>query len=219
MIERLGTVDSTQRVARERACAGVPGGYAVVADAQTAGRGRLGREWVSPPGEDLYLSIVLRPPLPARSSPLLTLHAAARLAERLDLQVKWPNDLVHEGRKVGGLLAEMEADGERVRWVVLGLGVNVNRREFPPSLPAATSLALARGRVLHREEVLETVLDALRPLGDLSALPTLDAWRARSATLGSSVRVGQVEGIATAVRDEDGALCVGGTWVVAGEIG
>jgi BirA family biotin operon repressor/biotin-[acetyl-CoA-carboxylase] ligase len=217
--ERLQAVDSTQRVARERAAAGVPSGYAVVAESQSAGRGRLDRTWVSPPGGDLYLSMVLRPPLPARSAPLLALHAAAALAEALGVQVKWPNDLVAGSRKLGGILAEMEAEGDRVRWIVLGLGLNVNRRDFPPSLPGATSLALVGDTEQDREAVLARVLSALRPLGTLATFPSLDAWRARSATLGTRVRVGEVEGVATAVRDEDGALCVGGCWVVAGEIG
>jgi BirA family biotin operon repressor/biotin-[acetyl-CoA-carboxylase] ligase len=235
---RFGEVDSTQRVAREQAEAGAPHGTVVVAEAQTAGRGRLGRTWVAAPGESLLLTVVLRPPGPARDAPLLTLGAAAGIARALRVWVKWPNDLVDgEGRKLGGLLAEMEVaergpgGGEPtgIRYVLLGLGLNVEQRAFGPELPNATSLALVRGeagtlgdpaapgagRGVDRDALLESVVDAI--LGWSGHPGRLDLWRERSGTLGRRVRVGGVEGVATALRD-DGALVVGGVAVTAGEV-
>lgn len=215
MLLRLAEVDSTMRVARELAEAGAEHGAAVLAEVQTAGRGRRGRVWASEPGQNLLLSVVLRPRGPLLDAPLLTLGAAAALAEALGLRVKWPNDLVAEdGRKVGGLLAEMDTDGVRVRWVVLGLGLNVNQTDFGPNLPTATSLAALRGPQ-DREAVLRAVLQAIAE--GVEAPDRLDRWRRYAHTLGRQVRIGDVEGIAEALRD-DGALIVGGVAVTTGEV-
>lgn len=215
IVERHGEVDSTQRLARERAFAGAPHGTVVVAEAQTAGRGRRGRVWQAAPGENLLFSIVLRPAVPAREAPLLTLGAAAGIAEALDVRVKWPNDLVDpEGRKLGGLLGELELDGDRVRHVVLGVGLNVNQRTFPPELPLATSLARRDGPQ-DREEVLDRVVRAILAW---SAHPDrLDLWRRRAHTLGRVVTVGEVTGTASGLRD-DGALIVDGVAITTGEV-
>lgn len=215
IVHRHAVVDSTQRVAKELAAAGAPHGTVVVAEAQTAGRGRLGRTWRSPPGRNLLFSMVLRPDVPAREVPLLTLGAAAGLAVAFDVRVKWPNDLVdRDGRKLAGLLGEVELEGDRVRFVVLGVGLNVNQVDFPPELPNATSLARLGGP-RDREEVLET---AVRAILAWSTHPgRLDLWRRRAHTLGRRVRVGEVEGIATHLRD-DGALVVDGQPVTVGEL-
>lgn len=224
MIRRVGVVDSTQRLARELAEGRAPHGTAVLADAQTAGRGRLGRTWESPPGDNLLLSVVLRPTGPVHDAPLLSLGAAAGLAVAFGLRVKWPNDLVTaDGRKVGGLLAELEADAGRVRFVVLGLGLNVNAA--PPGLPAASLAALgAEGldvddwRAGDRLDVAAVADTALRAILAWSSHPArLDTWRARSHTLGRRVRVAGREGVATALRD-DGALLIDGEPVLAGDV-
>lgn len=188
----------------------------MLAESQTAGRGRLDRRWRSAKGENLLFTVVLRPPVAPRDAPLLTLGAAAGLAEAFELRVKWPNDLVTPGgRKVAGLLAEMETRGEHVRYVLLGVGLNVNQVEFPPDLPNAASLATLRGPQ-DREAVLETAVAAILAW---SAHPgRLDLWRRRAHTLGRRVSVGGVEGLATHLRD-DGALIVDGVAVTTGEIG
>ena len=208
------STDSTNDDAARLAGAGAPHGALVLAEAQRAGRGRLGRSWCGAPGLDLLFSLVLRPDLPPERCPLLTLAAGAAVAETLDLQLKWPNDVV--GRlgtagvwhKVAGLLCELEVAEGRVRHVVLGIGINVNQERFPADLPEAASLLQIAGRRFDRIELLERLLPALdrrlRQVRDEPAL-VLAAWAAHSAMEGRRVRVGGIEGIAAGLR-ADGAL-------------
>jgi BirA family biotin operon repressor/biotin-[acetyl-CoA-carboxylase] ligase len=209
---------------RGRATAGAAEGLLVVADSQTAGRGRLGRSWHSPPGQNLYLSLLLRPALPARHATPLTLLAGAALAHALAQagatpRLRWPNDLLipaAEGlRKVAGILTEMASDGKRVRHIVLGVGLNVNGLEFPSDLSErATSLRLALGHTCDRARLLADFLAAFELLYDdlLARGPAsgLQEWR-RHADLGRVCRIdcdgAKVEGIATDI-DESGALLV-----------
>lgn len=216
ILHRYAVVDSTQVVARGLAEAGAPHGTVVLAEEQTAGRGRMDRRWSSAPGENLTFTLVLRPAIPARDAPLLTLGAAAGLAVAFDLRVKWPNDLVDPaGRKLAGLLAEMDTLGDRVGFVLLGVGLNVNQVDFPPELPNAASLASLRG-LQDREDVLDRAVSAI--LAWSGHPDRLTVWRQRAHTLGRHVRIGSVEGVATGLRD-DGALIVDGVPVLAGEIG
>jgi BirA family biotin operon repressor/biotin-[acetyl-CoA-carboxylase] ligase len=130
--------------------------------------------------------------------------------------VKWPNDLVTaEGCKVAGLLAEMDTMGDRIAFVLLGVGLNVNQVDFPEWLPNATSLALLGGPQ-DRDEVLERAVAAILAWADHP--DRLSLWRHRAHTLGKHVRIGAVEGVASGLRD-DGALIVGGVPILAGEIG
>lgn len=208
-------VDSTNRVLRQLARQGAAEGTAVVAERQSAGRGRLDRAWHSPAG-GLYLSVLLRP------VPLLSLRlgvAAARAVEetcRFGPELKWPNDLLVEGRKLGGILVESEGE-----WAVAGVGINVEATRFPPGL-SATSLRLLGhqvapadlGRVLLRE--LESVYRGPFRLAD---------YEARCGTLGRRVRVetpaGSLAGVARRI-DLDGALVVetnsGEVRVLAGDV-
>ncbi|MBN1336200.1 MAG: biotin--[acetyl-CoA-carboxylase] ligase [Deltaproteobacteria bacterium] len=206
------TTGSTNDDARRLAEAGAPSGTLVVADAQAAGRGRLGRAWYSPPGQNLYLSLVLRPGTRPEDTPLLCLAAGLGVAEALDLRVKWPNDVVDSSdRKVAGLLAEAEIQGLSVRYVVVGVGINVNQPSFPPEIPTAASLAMIRGSALDRWEILARVVPAmearLTQVEDRRET-VLAQWRQRSATLGRRVRAGGREGLALGLR-EDGALLLG----------
>ncbi len=199
---------STNRIAAELAAGGAPGGSLVVAEAQSGGRGRLGRSWASPPGLNIYLSLVLRPRLPAARAPLICLAAAVGAADALpELTIKWPNDLLIGERKVGGILAEVALSGDRLDHAVLGLGLNVNQRDFP-GLPGAGSLALARGADQDRTALLAALVPAIEArVAQLERAPAiaLESWRLRSATLGRRVRVAGIEGRAEALRD-DGAL-------------
>ena len=164
----LGVTDSTNRVAMEMAENGAPHGTVVVADAQTAGRGRMGRRWVSPAGKNLYVSLLLRPSVPTADAPRLALVAGVALADTVEAMgvtasLKWPNDLYCGGRKAAGILAEMASDSGGVRHVVIGVGLNVNMEEadFPPDLrDAATSLRIRAGRAFRRVDVLARLLDA-----------------------------------------------------------
>jgi BirA family biotin operon repressor/biotin-[acetyl-CoA-carboxylase] ligase len=155
----LDSMPSTNRRAREEALRGVPEGTAVIADSQTRGRGRMGRPWSSPPGVNLYLSIVLRPPLPPERVPQITLLAgvscarAVRRVTGLDARLKWPNDIFIRGRKTAGILAEMEGGQPRVNFVILGVGINVNweAEKMPADLrETATSLRTEGGREFDR---------------------------------------------------------------------
>lgn len=159
--------DSTNIRAAHLAEAGAPHGTVVCADSQTEGRGRLGRTWESPPGVNLYVSLLLRPRIDPREAPRLTLVAAVALAETveeasgLSSGLKWPNDLYLNGKKAAGILAEMSADQDRLRHVVIGVGLNVNadREDFPKRLRrSATSLKRETGRSHPRVEVLARFL-------------------------------------------------------------
>ncbi|MEF8774760.1 MAG: biotin--[acetyl-CoA-carboxylase] ligase, partial [Halobacteriales archaeon] len=197
---------STNDRARELAAEGASD-VAVVAERQTGGRGRLDREWVSPPG-GVWLSLLVRPDLPPASVPQLTLAAAvatSRAAREagVDAAIKWPNDVLvrADGEpKLAGVLTEMEGEAGRASWVVLGVGVNANVE--PGDLPeGATSIREQAGDI-DRRRFLQRLLESF---DDLRASPgaALDAWREHSLTLGRDVRVetpsGTVTGTATDV--------------------
>lgn len=238
-IEWHQELDSTQRLARDLARAGAEEGTTVIAESQTAGRGRLGRQWHSPPGLNLYGSIVLRPELPLTSVPQLALviglGAADAIAAETGMRpgLKWPNDVQLGGKKVVGILTEMEAEVERVLHVIAGIGVNVNAPAdaFPPELAAtATSLALACGRRIDRAAFVGRLLAALEARYDRFLAAGFAAmrqdWDSYCALTGRDVRVSAPGGlVAGRVRGlgDDGALVVeepGGALhrVVAGEV-
>src|SRR5919198_2054958 len=162
-------VGSTNDLAKALADDGAAHGEVVVAEAQSAGRGRRGRSWPSPPGRNLYLSAVLRPDLPPARAPELTLVASVALCQAVRqadvaASIKWPNDLLVGGRKLGGILLEMAAEPDQIQWVVLGIGVNVNGRpeDFPEEVrPIATSMAIERGRPVPRALFAGAALTAI----------------------------------------------------------
>ena len=220
--EELG---STNDRARELAEEGAEHGTVVVAETQTAGRGRRGRPWVSPPGKNLYLSVVLRPELAPVQASELTLVASLAVCDALrqagvDAGIKWPNDLVASGKKIAGILTELAAEPERVHWVVVGVGVNVNARaeDFPEELRReATSVLLERGAPAPRALFAAACLTALEGWVDRHADEGFgvvrDAWRERSVTLGREVLVRtdgrEIRGTAEDI-DDQGALLVRG---------
>lgn len=167
-IHHFFKIDSTNTVALRLAAEGEPHGALVIAEEQTAGRGRLGRTWYSEKTSGLYLSLILRPELAPQQAPLLTLVAglAARDAvvkvTGLAVDLRWPNDLLTGGRKFCGILTEMQAEAQRIHYVVVGLGVNVNHGKLPAELePIATSLRLAAGHAVSRLEILAHLLAGL----------------------------------------------------------
>lgn len=221
------STDSTNERARLLALDGAPHGTLVTADEQTAGRGRQGRQWVAPPGSALLMSLILRD-LDERQTlmPLAAAVAVCEAAEELAdvaCAIKWPNDVWVEGRKLAGILIEGRP---QERWVVLGIGVNVHtgREQFPEELRgSATSIAAEAGAggAPSTEELLTALLGALeRRLADPpDAL--LEAWRARDALRGQTIRWQHGTGIALGV-DADGSLLVetadGTTTLAAGEV-
>uniref|UniRef100_Q3ANX5 Bifunctional ligase/repressor BirA n=1 Tax=Chlorobium chlorochromatii (strain CaD3) TaxID=340177 RepID=Q3ANX5_CHLCH len=165
-------VTSTNLLARELAQSGTPEGTVVVADTQRAGRGRMGRSWVSPSGVNLYFSLVLRPQVPLFRVPQVTLLVAAavhqaikKLAPDVALGIKWPNDLLVQGKKVAGILCEMFSEPEQVHFVIVGIGINLNQKEFAPELEdRATSLLCETALFFSRPQLLAEVLNAFEPL-------------------------------------------------------
>lgn len=165
MIYYFDELDSTNVKIKELAIGGAEHGTVVVADKQTAGKGRRGRTWESPAGTNLYFSILLRPTFATEKAPMLTLvmaySAAKAIREYLHMEamIKWPNDLVLEKKKICGILTEMTLNGMDIDHIVVGTGINVNLTEFPEELRGtATSLFLEKGTEIDRKVLLEKVL-------------------------------------------------------------
>jgi BirA family biotin operon repressor/biotin-[acetyl-CoA-carboxylase] ligase len=157
--------DSTNRVAMDLGYSGAPEGTVVLAEEQTAGRGRSGRTWFSERGSGLYVTLLLRPNLAPAQAPLLTMlaglsaHAAVQTHAGLTPELKWPNDLLLNGKKIGGILTEMHAEPSEVRFVVVGIGINVNQEKFPTEISSvASSLRKESGRAHSRLELLVRLL-------------------------------------------------------------
>jgi len=200
----LKETESTNAVAFRMAEEGAPEGTVVIADAQTAGKGRLGRVWLSPAGVNLYCSVLLRPsisPMAACQLTFLSVVAVARAIESctaLKPQIKWPNDILIDGKKVAGLLNEMNAETEKVNFVVLGIGVNLNVRlaDLGETLRHPASSLLEEGGVeVDRAAFTRRLLTELDQLYDTFLRegegPVRAEWLERSAIRGRSVRVSQ----------------------------
>jgi BirA family biotin operon repressor/biotin-[acetyl-CoA-carboxylase] ligase len=158
-------VDSTNRVAMELGHAGEPEGTVVIAEEQTAGRGRAGHSWHSERATGIYVTIVLRPKISPVQASLLTMMAglsafsAIRAQVDLEADLKWPNDILVGGKKLGGILTEMHAEPNQVRFVIVGIGINVNQEKFPADLSSiATSLRVETGRPQSRLELVVRLL-------------------------------------------------------------
>ncbi|MEJ2672311.1 MAG: biotin--[acetyl-CoA-carboxylase] ligase [Deltaproteobacteria bacterium] len=214
------TLDSTNNLAKELAAREAPEGTVVIAETQSGGRGRLGREWNSPPGVGLYVSVVLRPLLPPLELPRITLTTAVavvravRRVAGMAPGIKWPNDLIVNGKKLGGILTEMETESDRIRHVVVGLGLNVNNPDFPPELAGtATSLARTLGGTFPRVDLLKAWLEEFEDLYkrflNQEFAGILAEWKRHTVTLGRTVTVRQgpraISGHAVDVAP-DGAL-------------
>jgi BirA family transcriptional regulator, biotin operon repressor / biotin---[acetyl-CoA-carboxylase] ligase len=211
-IVRLGAIASTMDALHELAQGGAPVGTAVVAEAQTAGRGSRGRSWASPPG-GLWLSVLARPATAGLE--LLSLRAGLAVAELLGrlgagtrIGLKWPNDLMLDDRKTGGILCEARWHGASLAWVAIGLGLNVGNRPPPELEASATSLGATLPN-LTADDLVEPVVGALRAV-DAAAGPLTDDEQARFAALdwlrGRALEA-PVAGTAEGVAD-DGALLV-----------
>ncbi len=193
----LTSTGSTMDEARREAEAGTPEGTVVLAEEQTKGRGRFDRAWVSPAGKNLYLTLVMRPPMDRlRSLSIVTPLAIALAVEEvtdLSPRIKWPNDLLFAGRKLSGILIESEISGSQVKYALVGPGINVNFdvEQSPEIADTATSVKGELGREASREELLAAFLNRFESLYE--AAPKGDAvfeqWRSRLETLGRSVRV------------------------------
>lgn len=223
----LEEIDSTNAELKRMALAGAPHGSLCAAEYQSAGRGRLGRSWHSPAGCGLWLSVLLRPRLLAEQAPLLTFCTALAMAQAvqettgLRAAIKWPNDLVVNGKKICGILLEMAADEKGLRHVVIGTGLNVRRGAWPPELAGQATSLEEEGAEVFRREILTHYLKALEEavscLEEKGFAGIAGAYADNCCTLGARVRVsggmnltGVAEGMddsgALLVRTEDGVL-------------
>ena len=215
---------STNNEAKRLAADDAVEGTIVVSEAQTLGRGRLNRGWFSPPGGGVWVSVILRPPFPPQEAPKCTLMAAVatveaiREASGLTCGIKWPNDILWQGRKLVGILTEMSAEMDAINFVVLGIGINVSLQEsdFPEELRnIGASVSMGAEREVSRVEVLQKLLERLEYWYDVVKKegfePVLKAWRRESITLGQPVRVLAGEETYDGVAEElaeDGSLLV-----------
>lgn len=222
-VEYHNTIDSTNIRAKRLAEEGADAGTLVVSDCQEAGRGRRGRSWVSPPGENIFMSLILRPDIPPASASMVTLTAALAVREGIEETaglsafIKWPNDIVSNGKKLCGILTEMSAEMEGVHYVVVGIGINANIREFPEEVKeTATSLALETGEKIVRSRLIAAIMKAFEKYygefircGDLSELAGV--YNSYIVNRGGGVRVldpnGEYTGRSLGI-DKNGELLV-----------
>lgn len=215
--------DSTNSTALNLAQQGAVHGTVVVAEEQTAGRGRLGRSWYSEKSSGIYASVILRPPFSPAAAPILTLLAGAAAAQALnkvtglDVDIRWPNDLLVNGKKVCGILTEMNAELGRLHVVVLGIGINVNHTGMPAELESvATSLRIESRRTWSRVQILIALLRELerhyRLLLEKGSSAIAERWAAASTYAnGKRIRIVRAEGESLATTtglDSSGALRV-----------
>lgn len=194
-------------------------GAVVIADSQEKGRGRLGRTWISPPGVNIYMSIILRPEIEPKDMTLITIMAsvacatALRRATGLDISIKWPNDLMASDKKLGGILTELKTDQRRILFTIIGIGINVNIEvtEFPEDVrEIATSVKNETGKPYARENIIAEILNEMNKwymiLNTMEKETLLSEWQRLTSTLGRDVMVivGQetYTGLAEAIDDE-----------------
>jgi BirA family biotin operon repressor/biotin-[acetyl-CoA-carboxylase] ligase len=215
--------DSTNTDALQAARAGAPHGSVYLADEQLAGRGRGDHSWHSAAGQGLYVSILLRPPIPAARLPLLPLAAGLAAADAihaltgLTVDLRWPNDLLIGPRKVGGILVEAKTESSAIAYTVVGIGINVHQRSFPADLSTpATSLDIEAGKTIPRQSLLISLLMSLQrealALLDTASIESIPR-RVQQASTWVSGRNVQVHGPqactgVTAGLDENGFLLV-----------
>jgi len=192
-------------------------GIVVVADSQTKGKGRLGREWISPPGVNLYFSVILKPDMPPSEAPLITLAAAVATASVLrtwkgiPAEIKWPNDIMIKGKKAGGILTEMKTFGDAIDIVVVGVGLNVNMPldDLPEDIRSVTTtLKIEKGAPSDRAGLLSGMLagldNAYKNLLNGNKKAIINGWRSLSCTLGNRIMVRDHDRTITGVAENIG---------------
>lgn len=195
-------LDSTNNEAKKLAAAGAPEGTVVIAEEQLGGRGRIARGWFSPKSKGIWFSLILRPKFPPYEASKCTLMAAVAVAKAIRAEtgvncgIKWPNDILYQGKKLVGILTEMSAEMDAVNYIVIGCGINVNiaADEFPPELAdAAVALASVASNTISRTSLLQRILCEMESCyqevlqGGFAGV--LAAWKALSVTLGQDVEV------------------------------
>ncbi len=221
-VEYHETIDSTNLQAKRLALESEEDRVLIVADEQEAGRGRLGRNWHSEKETGIWLSLLLKPNIAPEASFRMTLIAAVAVSSAIEkvtglkAGIKWPNDIIVNGKKICGILSEVSAEWQKINYLVLGIGINVNQKVFPEDIESvASSLMRETGVLVNRLDLLKACIESFvfyeRALYDEAVLKTLlEAYRSRSVTLGQTVRViGKSERIGQALEiDDQGALLV-----------
>ncbi|MXQ52569.1 biotin--[acetyl-CoA-carboxylase] ligase [Shimazuella alba] len=215
---------STQILAHQWARAGAPEGSLVIADEQQAGKGRLGRVWYSPPKTGIWMSLILRPPIPIQQASHLTLLASVGVSSaiinqtNLPIKIKWPNDLLLQGKKICGILTELRGDQDKIEYIVLGMGINVNQQSdhFPSELKeVATSLAVQGKQSYSRASLIAEVMKELEYYYLLyleqGFEPIRNRWESLSDLIGKKITAktpqAKVVGVAESLSS-DGSLMV-----------
>lgn len=211
------SLNSTQELAHRLATDGAKEGTVVVADEQTGGKGRLGRTWFSPIGSGIWMSLIVRPEIPPQQAPQLTLLTAVAVvrgikeATNIDCEIKWPNDILYEGKKLVGILTEMQAEPDQVHSIIIGVGVNVNQAAFPNELDSlATSLRIITGKEIKRSIVIQKIFEHFEKLYveylNSGFLMIKKMWEVYTVTLGKRISARTVsktiEGYAKGINDE-----------------
>jgi len=215
------TIDSTNNCAKAIAGCWGEEGTVVIAEQQTAGRGRLGRIWEASPNENLIFSIVLRPKVAPGGLNLLPLYAAVAIAEAIEkatalkVECKWPNDLLVGKRKIAGILIEGSVKQNIVEYVVIGIGINVNQKRFAGELQSkATSLSLETGKVIDRADLFRTILSSLEQHYNAVAAKGFNSiiplWVSRSTMINRTISVSQqgnvISGIVKGLSTDGGLI-------------
>ncbi|PIC62809.1 biotin--[acetyl-CoA-carboxylase] ligase [Sporosarcina sp. P13] len=221
-VKYFKTCATTQTIAHEEAQNGAADGTLIISEEQTAGKGRLARPWVSNAGRGIWMSLIIRPQLPPQQAPQLTLVAAVAIVRAIEevtnIQpvIKWPNDILINGKKVTGILTELQADPDRVKAIILGMGVNANQvlSDFPEELQTiATSLRIEKGEKVDRAKLVAKIMQYLEQYTALYVekgfAPIKILWESYATITGKKIKANMVnesvEGIALGIS-EDGML-------------
>lgn len=211
------SIDSTQKLAHSLVQDGCPEGTIVVAEEQLNGRGRLARTWFSPKYSGIWMSVILRPTLPPKMSPQFTLIAAIAvvqaIAENTTLhpEIKWPNDILINGKKVSGILTELQADSDKVHAIIIGIGINVNQKQFPDELKQiATSLFIESGKETKRSHLIQAILEKIETYYQIymekGFAPLKLLWENYAVSIGKDIIAhtlnGDIIGKAIGITDE-----------------
>ena len=216
------SVESTQRIAHRFASEDVPEGTVIIAEEQLSGRGRMDRKWHSPKYTGIWMSLIIRPNIPLSKAPQLTLLTAVAIVQAIeettDLlpEIKWPNDILINGKKVTGILTELQAEADRIHSIIIGIGLNVNqtREDFPLELrETASSLFIELGETVSRAEVIRSIFKNFEKLYTLylnqGFLPIKLLWEGYASSIGKYIRartiITTIEGKALGITD-DGVL-------------
>lgn len=216
------SIGSTNDAARELITKGLPEGTIIITEEQTKGKGRLGRNWISPKGEGVWVSVILFPNIRPVDASQITLAAAVATAKAIydvtgmKLGIKWPNDILFQGKKLVGILTEMNAEIDRINYVVLGIGINVNTKDFPDDIAAiATSLSLITNEKVSRTKLLQNLLkhieDEYKLINNGDFRKVIEDWKEWNVTIGQEVEVSTINESFTGQAvdiSEEGALVI-----------